>query len=122
MNNVDVTNEFQRLNFEDILWILVALLSIMNLLGDNLEKDYLKSKNKNFKCKSNILFVLTIMATLLIYIYFFIRNYNALENATDDKKELYVIKLLGSIFLISGALCLLYFQMKQSSFVGSPSL
>ena len=49
-------------------------------------------------------------------------NYNALNKASDEMKSLYEIKLLGSIFLIAGVVCLLYFQFNQKNFIGSPAL
>ena len=53
-------------------------------------------------------------------IYFFIRNYKAFEKANDNEKKLFAIKLLGSALLISGVICLIYFQFKQVDFVGTP--
>lgn len=42
--------------------------------------------------------------------------------ASDSQKKIYLIKLLGSSFLIAGNICLWYFQNKESSFVGSPAI
>ena len=50
------------------------------------------------------------------------RNYNSINSVSNDMKEIYEIKFLGSLFLIIGILCLIYFQEKQTSFVGSPAL
>ncbi len=122
MNNNNIFEEIKRLNFEDFLWIVFIFLSIMNIYGDYNEKEFLKTNRKSFKDSANSIFELTIIVTFLIYIYFFVRNYNALEKATEEQKNLYAIKLLGSSLLIAGVLCLLYFQRKQRDFVGSPAI
>lgn len=115
-------NKINRLKFEDFLWMLFAIISIMNIYGDYNEIEYLKTNNKTFEQKSNQIFEITLMVALFIYIYFFLRNYKAYEQSTIEEKNLYSIKLLGSSLLIAGILCLLYFQTKQTSFIGSPSL
>lgn len=120
MYNKDIIKELNRLKFEDFLWLLFAILSFANIGGDHNEVEYLKTNNNTFKSKANHIFETTLTITLLIYIYFFIRNYNAYKKSTD--KELYKTKLFGSSLLIAGILCLLYFQKKQTSFTGSPAL
>lgn len=120
MNNVK--NEINRLNFEDIIWIVFAVLCLINISGDYNEKEYLKSNNNRYKNAANKIFEFTLFMTLLIYIYFLIRNYKAYKNTTEEQKELYTIKLFGSIFLIVGIICLIYFQSKQTNFNDSPAL
>lgn len=122
MFNNDNISKIKRLKFENILWILFAVLCIMNIMGDVNEIDFIDTNNKNFKNKANLFFETTLKITLLIYTYFFIRNYNAYIRASKEEKRLYSIKLLGSSLLIAGILCLIYFQTSQDSFTGSPSL
>lgn len=122
MYNNDIFSEIKRLNFENFLWIVFAILAFANISGDNNEIEFLKTNNENFKNKSNHIFEITLLITILIYFYFFIRNYNAYKKATEQEKKLYMIKLIGSSLLIAGVICLIYFQMKQTSFTGSPAL
>lgn len=122
MDSTNIINEIKRLEFEDFLWVVFAIISIINIYGDYNEKEYLKTNNKTFENKSNKIFEFTLTIALLIYIYFFSRNYNAYKESTIEKRNLYTIKLLGSSLLIAGVLCLLYFQKNQTSFIGSPSL
>lgn len=118
-NNVE---EINRLNFEDFLWLLFAVLCFANIYGDYNEKEYLNTNLNIFKNNSNKIFEFTLIITFLIYCYFFLRNYEAYKQASAAEKKLYYIKVLGSALLISGILCLIYFQTKQASFIGSPSL
>ena len=122
MYNDKIESDLARLNFEDFLWLIFGILCFINIYGDYNDKEYLKTKNKIFKDNSNQIFTFTLIVTLLIYIYFFIRNYKAYESVSEEKKQLYTVKVLGSSFLIAGVICLLYFQTKQHSFVGGPAL
>lgn len=114
--------EIRRLNFEDLLWVLFVFLSIANIFGDYNEKEFLKTNDPDFKTKANNIFEITLVVTFFIYIYFLVRNYRAYQNASSENKNLYLIKTLGSSFLIAGIVLLIYFQFKQSSFVGSPAI
>lgn len=122
MNNTKIINEIKRLKFEDFLWVIFIILSILNIIGDHNEKEFLETNNAIFETNSNKIFEFTLIITLLIYIYFFMRNYDAYKKASHKDKELYLVKILGSSLLIAGIICLLFFQTKQSSFIGSPAL
>ncbi|MGN1378790.1 MAG: hypothetical protein ACI4XR_00085 [Bacilli bacterium] len=122
MNNSEVINELKRLNFEDFIWIIFAILSILNIYGDYNSKEYLITKKNTFEKKSNYIFEITLIITFFIYLYFFLRNYKFYKKASFEDKKLYFIKVLGSSFLIAGVICLIYFQTNQSNFIGSPAI
>lgn len=117
---MNIDSEISRLHFENFLWFLFIILSCLNIYGDYDEELFLEKHNVYYKRESHAIFTFTIMITLFIYLYFFIRNYKAYELASEREKRLYSIKLLGSAFFILGVLCLLYFQLYEKSFVGSP--
>lgn len=119
--NDSSSDEIKRLKWENTIWIVFAFLCLLNIAGDNDEINYLRRNNINFKREANTIFEFTLTITFLIYLYFFTRNVNQLEK-NQDKKELYEIKVFGSIFLIFGIICLIYFQKKQKNFTGSPAL
>lgn len=122
MYNDDIVNEIKRLKFEDLLWIIFIILGIINIYGDHNEVEYLETHNNESKRKANNFFTFTIIITILLYLYFVIRNYNFYKKASLEVKYLYSIKLLGSVLLIAGALCLLYFQINDPNFTGTPAL
>lgn len=122
MDNEEVLEELARLNFEDIIWLVFIILSAMNIFGDTNEKEFLKTNNTNFKNNANKIFTFTLIASLFIYIYFFARNYKAFQKASETEKNLFLIKLLGSSFLIVGVLLLIFFQVNQTSFIGTPAI
>ena len=122
MNNKDILNEINRLNLEDLIWVVFIILSAFNIYGDKLEKDYLKTNNQKYEKNANIVFEIVLIITFFIYIYFWQRNYKAYISARKEEKELLIIKLLGSSFLIAGIICLIYFQSKNSGFIGTPAI
>lgn len=120
MNNIE--KELRRLRFEDMLWIIFAILSFINVYGDNIQEKNLYINSSILEKKSNDVFIFTLIITFLIYIYFFIRNYNSYKEVPEKQKDIYTIKILGSSFLIAGIICLIYFQTNNKNFVGAPSL
>ena len=115
-------SELKRLHFENVIWIVFAGLCILNILGDNDEIFFLFCNDVSYKNEANTFFELTLTMTLFIYLYFFFFFFKQFNKASSDKKSLYEVKVLGSIFLISGIICLIYFQKKQKNFTGSPAL
>lgn len=120
--NSNITEELNRLHYENFLWIIFAILALLNIVGDYDEEQLLITNDSIYRKKANEIFYVTIIVTLAIYIYFIKRNATAFKNAATKDKQDYFIKLLGSSFLIAGAICLLYFQDKRSNFIGSPSI
>lgn len=118
----DINEELKRLNIENLIWIIFIILSLLSILGNYDERMYLKEKNSYYKDQANKIFEFSLVVTFFIYLYFFTRNYEAYNNATIEQKELYQIKVIGTLFLIAGILCSLYFQQKQTNFFGSPAL
>jgi hypothetical protein len=120
--NSDILSEIRRLDFEDLLWVIFAILSILNIYGDYNDKEYLKTNNKMYDDTSSRVFEFTLTVTFFIYLYFLIRNYNAYSKVSAESKNLYLIKLFGSALLIGGVIALIYFQKNENSFIGSPAL
>jgi len=120
MNNK--INELKRLNFEDTIWIVFIFLAFCNIVGNYFEKKFIFSSSKEDKDLANNIFLFALCFTFFLYIYFFIRNYHSFKTITGPQRFVYMIKVLGSIFLIVGVLCLIYFQKNNQTFIGSPGL
>lgn len=118
----NLNKDIEQLNFEDFLFLVFAFVSFMNISGNSLIKEYINKKDNYYMDSANKIFEFTLNVTLIIYIYFLIRNYNSYVSVSEEKRTLYLTKLLGSCFLITGVLLLLYFQTNQKSFVGSPAV
>ncbi len=116
--NKDVENMVKRLSFENLIWIGFIIISALDIYGDELLKKDLLYNDKKARDKANKLFCKLIAFSVLVYFYFFIRNYS------DYKKhhnKSYKIRLIGSIFILIGSICLLYFQTTTSNSTDSPS-
>ncbi len=121
MDNAEFLNELKRLDFEDFLWVIFIIIALLNIYGDYNDKEFLKTHRSQFKKNANLIFEITLIITFLIYIYFFMRNYYFYQKATPEEKQLYLIKVLGSTFLLAGVILLIYFQTKQTDFLGTPA-
>ena len=115
-------DDIKRLNFEDYIWIIFAILAFLNIYGDWLQKEFLKTKKKLYENKANDVFLFVLIIGFFIYLYFFYRNYRAFLKVDEKDKELFIVKLIGSALLISGSICLIYFQYKQTDFIGTPGI
>lgn len=116
--NDNVENMVKRLNFENFIWVCFIVISIFDIYGDELIKKELRSNDKTAAKKANKVFLRVTAFSVLIYIYFLLRNYD------DYKKhhtKSYEIRLMGSIFILFGTLCLLYFQYTNKKDIDSPS-
>lgn len=128
----DKINELKRLKFEDYIWIVFIVLSILDIVADNYQKKFIVTDNSSYEQIANKLYTLIVFISVFIYLYFFIRNYhaNSKMDIHNPDKYLFEIKLLGSIFFLVGVLCLLYFQVNISDnntgsskpFIGGPAL
>lgn len=115
-------DDIKRLNFEDYIWIIFAVLSFLNIYGDNLQKEFLITNNKSYENKANDVFLFVLIIGFFIYLYFLYRNYRIFLQTRDEEKGLFLIKLMGSALLLSGSICLIYFQYKQTDFIGTPGI
>lgn len=114
--------EINRLNFEDILWVIFIGLSILNIVSNNLQKEYVIWEDKYYEDKANNISIKVLTILVFVYLYFFIRNYNMYrkkDNATDTD----LVKVIGSLLFVIGAICLLYFQVNSDdNFIGGPAI
>ena len=114
-----LNNDLERLDFENIIWIIFIVLAILNIFGDNLLKDFIVTNDKIEESYANKIFLFVLVISLFIYIYFFIRNYKAYEKVDEEEKYLYLIKVFGSALIVVGVICLIYFQYNNTDFIGT---
>ena len=108
----------RRLSFENFIWFTFIIVSALDIYGDELIKTSIKNNNPTARKRADNLFLFFALISILVYIYFFYRNY------TDYKKhpnKNYEIRLFGSILILVGTLCLLYFQLNNTNNIDLPS-
>ena len=118
MKSID--DELNRLNFEEWLLIILIAVTICNIIGNNLQKLYVKTDNKKYLKNASLIFIITLFVTIIVYLYFVNRNYKVYKNSNKRNKTLYKIKLIGSILIDVGVILLLYFQINDPEFIGAP--
>lgn len=112
--------EIKKLGFENFLWVVVIFLAVANIIGDTFDQEYIKTKNWNFQVTAKRIFIFTVSVTILIYIYYLNQNIINLQKAKS--KEVPFVRVAGSIFLLAGAFCLLYFQVNSPYSEGAPDV
>ena len=115
-------SELVNLDIEKIIYIVFIIISIMGIIGTNYEEKFLTTRNTTYHKKGSTIFKITIVIALLIYLYYLKRNYEIFSSSSEEDKKLIRIRLFGSIFFVVGALCLVYFRFKDTSFAEPPEL
>lgn len=117
MNN-NVEEMVKRLSFENFIWIGFIIVSALDIYGDELIKKGLLYQDKQALHKANKLFLKLAYFSILVYLYFLIRNYSDYKKYQNKN---YQIRLLGSILILAGTLCLVYFQKNNTTPIDSSS-
>ncbi len=110
MNSNNTENLIRRLTFENYIWGIYLVVALFNIYGDELIKKSIRENDRNANRKARTIFLAILIVTLLINIYFLIRNYSDLKQ--DFNNESLRIRFLGSIFLLLATLSFLYSQLK----------
>ena len=85
MNNNNNEELIKRLSFENFIWVIYLVIAISNIYGDELIKKSIIERDSGASNKARNIFLIILIVTLLINIYFLIRNYSDL--ADDPENE-----------------------------------
>ena len=120
----DNASKVKELEFEKVLWWIVIFLSALNIYGDNLEQLFFKNNNIGAEKKAKKIFIFTITVSLIIYLYYVFRNYKYSSVSKFKRNEtfLYLIRLIGSVFVVVGVIFILYYEVKEKTPVGTPAI
>lgn len=122
MNNNEIQRTLRELNIEDFLSGIFVILGILSIYGDQIQKKYVITKDYKYQKEANDIFDFILLVTFILYIVFLYRNYRNYKNASENRKNLFAIKLLGSCFLMAGIICTIYFQVNNKNYVGVPEI
>ena len=106
----EIVRNLDRLKFEDFLWIFYGSIIIANLFGNYYEKQFLKTQYNAYEIRYNTIFEVIFILTFFIYVYLFVRNYNSYQEALEEDRSIYLVRVFGSVFFITGILCFIYYQ------------
>lgn len=121
MNNRE-EDQIKNLSTEEILSSAFIVLGILSIYGDEIQKKYIKTKNRAYEEQANNIFDLILFITLILYLIFLYRNYKRYQESPENTKYLFEIKLLGSLLLLAGILCTIYFQQNIKTPTAAPEL
>ncbi len=101
----DVEKRIKQIDIENFIWIIYFILIVLCLYSNTFEKRYFKNNDLQAKEKYRQLTIIIFVIAIIIYIYFFVDNYQDYQNtsSTSNGKKLQELNLLGSaLILISG--------------------
>jgi uncharacterized membrane protein YidH (DUF202 family) len=109
------TNKIQELKTDELIWIIFITISTLNIVADEYEKKYYLNNDQKKDTEAKKIFILTVTISLLIYIFFLNRNYKKVKDLKQNNKNYKTaeIRLFGSLLIVVGVTCLLYFQIKN---------
>lgn len=101
--------KLQRLNTEDLIWIVYLFIAIAALISDHYERNYLKTNNPNSQKKFKLINITVLTIALFIYMYFILLNYDDIKHLKKEatKKEVitsHVALIAALLFFIGGIL------------------
>lgn len=118
----------EELKFEKIIWGIFIIGSLLSIVSDNLQIDYLKNNDKNKLDDAYKVSLFVLILSIVLNSYFVIRNYrdyknnitiNNSSNNNNNKSFFLLIRLIGSILLILGVCCSLYYLVNNKNSIGS---
>ena len=117
MNKFDINQKqkLTELTIDEWIWIIFIILSILNIVGDELDKDYCLYQDINEKSLSKKIFNLTVFISFIIYAYLAYRGYSRLNNAIKLNQNIDLAKsrLFANILVLIASFILLYDQIKE---------
>ena len=110
MNDVD--KRIKQINTENFVWIVYIFIIGLCLYANKYEKKYFYTNDITAKEKYRNLTIFIFIIAVIVYIYFFIDNYNDCKELkpTDsiEKKNLNELSLVGSTLVLISGLIFLY--------------
>ena len=106
MNN----NEIKQFTKGDIISIIFVLASVINIIASDKEKEYLFGNDIKDMKDANTIYIFVLLILLGLYIYFVKSNYQSYQNNNSQNN---LVRLYGSIFLLIGGLCFLYYRIND---------
>ncbi len=125
MNYSTQDQQLKQLQLENFLSLLFVAAAVINIYGDKIQQAFVVYKNPNDEKKSRDIFLIALLITFVVYIYFLNRNQKSLKKAIMDCSPdvfAYKVRLFGTVLLIVGILCFIYFNRKVSNIASVPPL
>lgn len=116
--NKQTEEAIKELNISDFLSSIFIILGILSIYADQVQKEYIKTKDRQYEQQANKIFDTILIVTFILYLFFLYRNYKTYEKAPEKKKKLFEVRLLGNCFFLAGIICTIYFQFNNRNYSG----
>ena len=119
-----IQKQLNELKLDNILSVAIIVLSIFNIIGDLIEQESVITNDQDKKVIAHNIYTLAVLGSIILYLIFFKRSKNSLDEATNENKDTfpYKVRLIGSIFFIIGILCVFYFTVNETQNIDSPEI
>lgn len=109
-------NRIKELGIDEFIWIIFIVLSILNIIGDECEKDYCISHLEDKKKISKNIFTFTIFISLLIYLYLEGQRCYHYKECKYKKQNtsIWGLRCFGGLLVIVATVLFLYCQIVDS--------
>lgn len=111
--------KLQRLNNEDMIWVVYLFIAIAALISDKFERDFLLSKNPVAHKKYRIINITVLTIALFIYIYFVFINYEDVNTLKKEitKKEVILnhASLVAALLFLVGGIITLFVEINRAN-------
>lgn len=120
----DNENFINNINEDERLSSLFIIVTASTIIGDEFLKRFYRFRNTDDYLKAKKSFIIALLITLFVYLIFIKKNkrdyYNSIIRGRNSFSS--YVRLIGSILLAIGTVCLLYFQITDYSLVDGPIL
>ena len=108
-------DKISQLRIDEWIWVIIIFLSIMNIFGDECEKDFCIYHNTIKKKQAKKIFIFTLFISLLIYLYLEKIRYKNLVSCRLNKQNtiFWEIRCFGGFLVIIATLLFLYCQIVE---------
>lgn len=109
----------QRLNNEDMIWVVYLFIAIAAIISDKFERDFVLSKNPIAHKKYRTINITVLTIALFIYIYFVFTNYEDVSTLKREttKKEVILSHagLVAALLFLVGGIITLFVEINRTS-------
>lgn len=111
--------KLQRINNEDMIWVVYLFIAIAAIISDKFEKDFLLNKNPIAHKKFRTINITVLTVALFIYIYFVFINYDDVASLKKEvtKKEVILshASLVAALLFLVGGIITLFVEINRTS-------
>ena len=117
-------NGIHNLSRDNILSTIIIGVTLLTITGNNTYKKYYKTGLTKYINNARTLYLISLFCALIIYIIFEISNYETLKRKvmTSSNPKSAFIRLVGSVLIVIGTLCFIYYQSNEEYPAGGPEV